>query len=316
MSSAYIVKRILRGLLTILLAVVVIFFLMRVAPADPAVVLASEDATEEDIQAIREAWGLDKPYTEQFFLYVRSLITGDAGMSYQFCVDKPLYKVTELVMMRLPNTIKLAFTSIIMSILMAIPIGIVCGLHPGSWIDNLVTSIGFIINAFPNFFIGMILILVFGLKLKLLPTGGNDAGFASILLPAFTLSLHFSVTLTRMTRTQFIQVMRSNFIRTTKAKGLDRAKILYIHGLRNVSIPLTTIIGLRIGAMLGGSIVVETLFRWPGLGYLLMTSVTGGDYPTVQFLVPYVCAVFVVINFIVDMLYGVLDPRAKAEKKA
>lgn len=314
MSTKYLLGRILRGLLTVSLAVVIIFFLMRVAPSDPATMLAAEDATEEEIAEIREEWGLNKPYTEQFVLYLKSLLTGDAGMSYMYAVDQPIYTVTELVISRIPNTIKLAFASIIFSVLVSIPIGILMGLKPGSWFDNLMSAVCFTVNAFPTFFMGLLLILIFGVWLEWLPTGGNE-GFSSIILPAITLSGQFCVTLTRMTRTQFIRVMSSNFIRTTKAKGLSNVSILFCHGLRNVSIPLVTLIGLRIGSMLGGSVIVETLFRWPGIGYLLITAVNCRDYPTVQFLVPYIALVFVVVNLLVDILYSVLDPRIKRNTK-
>lgn len=314
MSLKYFLTRLVRGLLTVAIAVVIIFFLMRVAPSDPAAMLASEDATPEDIEAIREAWGLNKPYTEQFVIYLKSLVTGDAGMSYLYAVNAPLYSVTELVLARLPNTIKLACTSILISVFASIPIGILMGIKPNSWFDNLMSAVCFVINAFPTFFMGLMLLLIFGLRLKLLPTGGNtDPG--SVILPAITLSGHFSVTLIRMTRTEFIHVMSSNFIRTTKAKGLSNAAVLFVHGLRNVAIPLVTLIGLRLGTMLGGSVVVETLFRWPGIGNLLITAVNGRDYPTVQFLVPYIALVFVVVNLIVDLLYGVLDPRIKSSIK-
>ena len=311
MSGKYVLSRVLRGLLTVVIAVILIFFLMRVAPSDPAAMLASEDATPEDIEAIREAWGLNKPYTEQFVIYIKSLLTGDAGMSYLYSVNAPLYTVKELVLARLPNTIKLALSSILISVVVAIPVGILMGIKPGSWFDNLMSAICFTINAFPTFFMGLLLLLVFGLRLHLLPTGGNTEP-GSVILPAITLSSHFIVTLIRMTRTEFIHVMSSNFIRTTKAKGLSDLAVLFIHGLRNVAIPLVTLIGLRLGTMLGGSVVVETLFRWPGIGNLLITAVNSRDYPTVQFLVPYIALVFVVVNLIVDLLYGVLDPRIKS----
>lgn len=315
MSTKFLLKRILRGLLTVVLTVIIIFFLMRVAPSDPARMMAAENATEEEIQAIREAWGLNKSYLEQFGIYIRSLLTGDAGMSYMYAVNQPIYSVTELVAARLPNTILLAFSSILFSIVVSIPLGILMGIKPGSWFDNIMTSVCFVINAFPVFFMGILLILFFGLWLGWLPTGGNESS-TSIILPTIALSGQFCVTLIRMTRTQFIQVMSSNFIRTTKAKGLSKFSILFIHGLRNVSIPLVTLIGLRIGAMLGGSVIIETLFRWPGIGDLLMTAVNSRDYPTVQFLVPYIAFVFVVINLLVDILYSVLDPRIRYAVKS
>ncbi len=306
---SYILKRLLRGVLTVVLVVILIFFLLRVAPSNPAVMLAGEGASAEDIAEIEKLWGLDKPYIQQFFDYVKSLLSGNAGMSFQYTNNgKPIYTVTELVFARMPNTILLAIASIVISVVFGAILGTLSALKPGSWFDTIITTLGFIINSFPVFFIGIVLIAIFALSLHWLPSGGSG-GFASLLLPAMTLSMHFCITMTRMTRAEILRVMSSGFIRAVRAKGVSETMVLFVHALRNAAIPLVTLIGLRIGNLLGGSVVVEGLFRWPGIGQLLITSVQVRDYATVQFLVPYVAFVFVVMNLIVDILYGVLDPR-------
>jgi len=213
-----------------------------------------------------------------------------------------------LVWRRIPNTLLLAVTALIITVLGAVPIGVYTAKHPGNFLDNTVNVFGFVLKAFPLFFVGIVLMLVFALKLKWLPTGGTGS-FLHLLLPAITLSAHEVVTLERLTRTEIGRVMRSDHIRTAKAKGLSSNMILYKHALRNVSIPLVTSIGLRLGKLINGAVVVETLFRWPGIGSLLVSSLNGRDYPVVQVLIPYAALVFVIMNLVVDMLYAVLDPR-------
>lgn len=304
-----IAKRLLRGALTVLIVVVLIFVLLRVVPGDPAALLAGENATDEQIEAMREEWGLNKPLGEQFLVYVRSLLKGDAGMSYQYAVSgTPIWKVTDLVKIRLGNTIQLSVTAILISVFVSIPVGIYMALHDGSILDTLQNVLNFVVLSFPVFFSGIILMMLFSLKLKWFPSGGSDS-WKSIILPAVTLSLHFNVTLMKMTKTEVGRNLTSDYIRMCRAKGLSSTAVLFIHGLRNAAIPLVTLIGLRFGAMLGGSVVVESLFNWPGIGNLLITAVKSRDYPTVQFLVPYVAVVFILINIVVDILYGILDPR-------
>ncbi|MGI6404392.1 MAG: ABC transporter permease [Oscillospiraceae bacterium] len=213
-----------------------------------------------------------------------------------------------LVLARIPNTLILALTALIITVLGSVPIGVYTAKKPGGLLDNIVSSTGFILKALPLFFVGIMLMLFFGLKLKWLPTGGTGS-FLHLLLPAITLSSHEVVTLTRLTRTEVGRVLRSDHIRTAKAKGLSSNMVLYKHALRNVSIPLVTNIGLRLGKLINGAVVVETLFRWPGIGSLLITSLNARDYPVIQVLIPYAAFVFVVVNLLVDLLYGVLDPR-------
>lgn len=308
-----VLKRILRGLLTIAIVVVLIFVVMRVAPSDPAALLAGPEATEEQIESMREAWGLNKSMGEQFVIYIKSLLTGDAGMSFQYVSNaKPLWSVSDLVASRFPNTVKLAFAAILICVIIGVPTGIFCGMYKGSLFDNIIMGGGFTILSFPTVYIGILLINLFAVKLQWLPPGGDDS-LKCIILPALATGLHFLITLTRTTRAEVIQIMRSDYIKTARAKGLTNASILFVHCLRNASIPLITLIGQRFGTMLGGAVVTESLFRWPGIGNLLITSVQTRDYPTVQFMVPCVAIVFITINVIVDILYGVLDPRIRRE---
>ena len=303
------ITRILRGLLTIFLATLLVFFLIRMIPGDAATMLAGPEATKEEIEDFRTAWGLDKPLTSQYLIYMRRLLTGDAGMSYAYRTGTMLLMpASKLVLSRIPNTLLLAVTALILTVLLSVPIGVYTAKRPGGFLDNLVSSSGFVLKSFPLFFVGIILISVFATKLRWLPPGGTGS-FANLILPAITLSAHEVVTLTRLTRTEVGRVMRSDHIRTDRAKGLSENVILYKHALRNVSIPLVTNIGLRLGKLINGAVVVETLFRWPGIGSLMVESLNSRDYPVIQVLVPYAAMVFVVVNLIVDMLYGVLDPR-------
>lgn len=309
-----IIKRLFRGLITVSIVIVLIFIIMRIAPSDPAALLAGAEASEEDIEQMREMWGLNKPYIEQFWMYLKALLSGDAGLSFQYSANGARsFTVVELVKSRFPNTIKLAITAITFAVVLAVPTGIICGLYKGSWFDNAVMAFGFMLKSVPVFYVGILMINFFAIKLNILPSGGNDS-WKSIILPAIATSMHFTVVLTRTTRSEVIQILKSDYIKTVRAKGLSNKAVLFVHCLRNAAIPIVTLIGIRFGGMLGGSVVTEALFRWPGIGQLLINSVNTRDYPTVQFLVPYIAIVFIVINIIVDVLYGILDPRIRREK--
>jgi peptide/nickel transport system permease protein len=210
----------------------------------------------------------------------------------------------------MPNTIVLALAALLLAILVAIPLGTITALKADSWLDRAVFAVSMTLTAFPNFFIGMVLILIFALGLKLVPTGGFGTP-QNVILPAITLAIPFIVSLTRVTRTEMGRVLRSEYITTARAKGLNQRTVLLRHALRNALIPLVTIIGLRLGGLLGGAVIVETLFRWPGIGLLMNQAIQTRDYPVVQYLVPLAALIFVLANFTVDVLYGVLDPRVR-----
>ena len=308
-----ILTRLLRGLVTLAIVTVLVFVLLRSVPGDTAAMLAGGDATEEQIEELREMWGLNKGLGEQFIIYVRNLLKGDTGWSYQYLENgKPLYTAMELVLLRIPNTILLAIAALIIALIVAIPMGVFSAIKPGGIIDNIGMTLTFTIQSFPIFFIGMLLIMIFSLWTGLLPSGGSGK-FINLILPAVTLSAHTMAQLLRVTRTEVGRVMDSDFIRTSRAKGLSTRNVIFKHGLRNAMIPLVTVIGLRFGALLHGAVICETLFRWPGIGNLLITSLNSRDYAVVQILVPYTAFIFIILNITVDILYGILDPRIRVK---
>lgn len=308
-----ILTRLLRGLITLAIVTVLVFVLLRSVPGDMAAMLAGGDATEEQVEELREMWGLNKSLGEQFIIYIRNLLKGDTGWSYQYLENgKPLYTAMDLVLMRLPYTFLLAIAALGIALVVSIPIGVISAVKPGGFIDNLGMTMTFTVQSIPIFFIGMLLIMIFSLWMGLLPTGGSGS-FAHLILPAVTLSAHTTTQLLRVTRTEVGRVMDSDFIRTSRAKGLSTRSVIFKHGLRNAMIPLVTVIGLRFGALLHGAVICETLFRWPGIGNLLITSLNNRDYAVVQILVPYTAFIFIVLNIIVDILYGILDPRIRVK---
>jgi peptide/nickel transport system permease protein len=303
------VLRFLRGVITLGLTVIITFFLLRVLPSDPAAILMRNDATPDQIQEARHLWGLDRPIIEQFQIYVGNLLRGDAGNSFQF--ERLNLKVTDLVASRMPNTIVLALAALLLAVVVSIPLGVVTAMKPGSWLDNTVLVTTLALTSIPNFYVGMILILIFGLALGILPTGGIGEP-RNLILPSVTLALPFIVRLTRVTRTEMGRILRSEYITTARAKGLSPRIVMFRHALRNALIPLVTMIGLRLGGLLSGAVIVETLFRWPGVGQLLISSIQSRDYPVVQVLVPQAAFIFILSNFCVDLLYAYVDPRVRS----
>lgn len=306
------VQRALLGGVTLVVSLVLVFTILRLVPSDPASVLLRDDATPEQIEYVRQLWGLDQPVYVQFFVYVGNLLRGDAGDSYQFqrTAGERGTPAFELVVSRISATVELAFAALAISILVAIPLGVLTALKADSPFDHAVLSVTILLSSLPNFWIGMQMILLFGLGLGVLPTGGFGTP-QHVILPAVTLALPFIVVLTRMTRTETARVLRSDFVRTANAKGLPPRTVLWGHALRNAMIPLVVIIGLRLGGLLNGAVVVETLFRWPGIGRLMIEAISARDYPIVQVIVPLTALIFVVINFAVDVVNGWVDPRVR-----
>jgi peptide/nickel transport system permease protein len=306
------VQRAVLGSFTLVVSMVLVFIILRMIPSDPAAVLLRDDATEEQVEYVRRLWGLDRPVYEQFFIYVGNLLQGNAGESYQFqrTAGEPGTPAFELVVSRVPATIELAFAALILAIVVSLPLGVLTALKPDSMLDHAVLTVTIMLSSLPNFWIGMQLILLFSLGLGVLPTGGFGTP-QHIILPAITLALPFIVILTRMTRTETARILKSDYVRTANAKGLAPRTVLWGHALRNAMIPLVIIIGLRLGGLLNGAVVVETLFRWPGVGRLMIDAIAARDYPIVQVLVPFTALVFVAINFAVDVINGWVDPRVR-----
>lgn len=310
---ALVTRRILLGFLTLFLTLVLVFAMVRLIPGNPAAVLLKDDATVEQIEYIKKLWGLDEPIPVQFGIYLKNLIRGDGGDSYQFQTTAGASGTDAigLVVGRLPATIELAVVSILLSILIAMPLGLISALWQDSWLDHTVMTVSLLIGSIPNFWIGMQFILLFGVTLGILPTGGSGSA-SHVLLPALTLALPFIAILLRLTRTEVARVLQAEYITTARAKGLKSTTVLVRHALRNAMIPLVTMLGLRLGGLLNGTVVVEVLFGWPGLGRLLIDSINARDYPVIQIVVPLSAVMFVVINVLVDVTYGLLDPRMRA----
>lgn len=307
----YILKRILMLIPVMLGVLLIVFLLSHLAPGDPASILAGEQATELDIERMRAELGLDKPLPVQFFDYVKNLVLkGDLGISYQ--TKQPvLTEVTD----RAPTTLTLALVSIIISVGIGIPTGILSAVKQYSWIDHL--SMGFALAgvSMPNFWQGLLNILVFAIFLDWLPASGFY-GWQYWILPSLTIGTSSAALITRMTRSSMLEVVRQDYIRTARAKGLSERKVITKHALKNALIPIITVVGLQFGGLLGGAVTTEIVFAIPGLGKFMTDAIKARNYPVVQGGVLILALVFSVVNLCVDILYAFADPRIKADYSA
>lgn len=302
--SNYFVER-LQHLFWVLLAVSILVFLLVYLSGDPIRLLAPLDAKPEDVERIRILYGLDQPLPVQYWNFLVKALQGDMGDSFRY--NQPALK---MVMDKLPATIRLALFSLTLTIIVGIPLGLWAGSRPNSAADWLVSIMTFIGISIPSFWLGILLILVFADKLRWLPPSG-DASFKNILMPGITLSIYSIGLLSRLVRSTLIDVMQRDFIRTARAKGLQERVVLYRHALRNTMIPTVTVLGLQLGALLGGSVVVESVFAWPGVGWLMLQGIQNHDLPLVRAVVLVISLGFVLINLVVDLLYSRLDPRIR-----
>lgn len=306
----YIVKRILLMFLLLLGMSFIVFASLYIAPGDPATMVAGISATEEDIARVRASLGLDKPFLVQYLLYLKNLLTLNLGTSYT--TRQP---ILDEILVRLPNTLNLACASMILSVLVGIPAGILTALKKDKFVDNLLTTTSLVGISVPNFLLGTVLIYVFSVVLKWLPSGGmthffwTPTGFRQVILPAIALSTATIASFTRIGRSAMLDVLQSDYIRTAKSKGLKRKTIIMLHALRNALIPLVTQFGTSFGGLLGGAIITEQVFVINGIGTYLITAINNRNYPVVQSTVLIIAAMFIVINLLVDILYCVIDPR-------
>jgi peptide/nickel transport system permease protein len=305
--SHYLLQR-LNHLFWVLLAVSILVFLLVYLSGDPIRLLAPLDAAPEDVERIRILHGLDKPLPVQYWNFLVKALQGDMGDSFRY--NQPALK---MVMDKLPATLRLALFSLCLTILMGIPLGLWAGSRPNGMVDWVVSLITFIGISIPSFWLGILLILVFADKLRWLPPSG-DASFQNILMPGITLSIYSIGLLSRLVRSTLIDVMQQDFVRTARAKGLRERIVLYRHALRNTMIPTVTVLGLQLGALLGGSVVVESVFAWPGVGWLMLQGIQNRDLPLVRAVVLVIGLGFVLINLIVDLLYSRLDPRIRYDE--
>lgn len=310
----YILKRLLMLIPVLLGTVFIVFFIMDLAPADPAKIILGESATEENVQELREEMGLDRPFIVRYCAYVGGIIKGDFGVSY-----KNNQPVSAEIIKRLPNTAILAFSGALFAVVFGIVVGIISAKHQYSIFDNVFMIITLIGAAAPAFWCGLILVLVFSLKLGWFPSSGMGSGLVgltkSLILPAVTIGLHGAATTARTTRSTMLEIIRQDYIDTARSKGLKESVITRKHMLRNAWIPIITVVGLNFGVLLGGSVLTETVFSWPGVGRYVVESIKTQDIPSVLGCVVTLAVLFTFVNLLVDILYAFVDPRIKAQYK-
>ncbi len=282
----------------------IVFVVMRLS-GDPVTLLLPQDATPEDHARISHQLGLDQPMWVQYGIFMSNLAHLEFGRSIH--LREPAIQVA---MERLPATVELATAAFLLAVVVAVPVGILAAVKPYSIWDNLAMFFALIGQAAPTFFLGIMLILIFSLRVGIFPTGGRG-DLLSLVLPAVTLAANAMASIARLTRSAMLEVIRKDYIRTARAKGLAERLILSRHAFRNAAIPVVTIMGIQLGGLLGGAVVTETVFSWPGIGRLAIQSIYNRDYAVVQATVFLTAAFFVLINLVVDMVYGLLDPRIR-----
>jgi peptide/nickel transport system permease protein len=301
----FIVKRLGLALLVGLFVSILAFGLVR-ATGDVATAIAGEGARDEDIAMVRETYGLDRPLLVQYASWLGSVLRGDLGQSYFFKTD-----VASLVMDKLPVTLTLGVLSLAFALLISIPLGVLAALRPNSWIDRLALALAVAGQALPNFFFALILVMLFSITLRWLPASGTGS-WMNYVMPTIALGYYVAPAFMRLIRAGMIETLSSDFIRTARAKGLSRGRVLIKHGLRNALVPVVALAVVQLGYLLGGSVVIETIFALDGLGYLAYQSITHKDLPVMQVVVLILSVIYVLLTLLADILNVYLDPRLRA----
>ena len=318
---AYIVKRLLQAIPTLLMISFLIFSLLYITPGDPIdLILSTENMkiTPETRAAIDHEWGLDRPFLERYFSFIFNAMRGDLGTSYQTGQD-----VFKEVMARMPATLKLTVVSMILALMISLPLGMLAALKHNSIWDSLATVLATVGVAMPRFWFGLMLIILFSFKLGWLPSMAyatiRDDGFLkflrAIILPASSLALGNAATQTRMIRSSMLEVLGQDYVRYARSKGLKEKFVIWGHAFKNAMIPVITIVGGEFGGLLGGAVVTEQIFSWPGVGRLAVNSISKRDYPMIQGITLLLCTVFLMINILVDISYALIDPRIRFVSK-
>lgn len=303
--GAYVVRRLVFSLFVLWGAVTIIFVVLRLVPGDPAYIMLGPDADQAQVDALRAQLGLDHSLIQQYATYLVNVVHLDFGQSFRLNADS-----MSLVLQRVPATIQLATTALLLSLVIGLPLGVVAALRANSWLDRTISVFSLMGQSTPSFWLGIVLILVFARGLQVLPSAGSGT-WSHLVLPTITLALPFLAILVRLTRSGLLEVVHEGYVQTARAKGLGEGIVILVHALRNALIPIVTVVGLQFGALLGGTVIVETVFAWPGVGRLLIDSIGRRDYGVVQAAILLVATIFVLINLLVDLLYGFLDPRVR-----
>jgi len=332
----YLLGRFLATIPVVVLISLLVFLLIHAAPGDPADLLLSDEASAADIAEARHRWGLDQPIYVQYLRFLANIMSGDFGISFKYADP-----VISLIGERLPATVELAIASLLIALIVGIPLGVWAGAKPNSWADNLGSTFGFFGISMPSFWLGIMLILIVSGHFNWLPSSGRNTygvtqgdasgfyiirnllggdlksawdGIKHIVMPAIALGTGMMGLVMRVTRSSVLEIMSEDYVRTARAKGLGENTVLWRHVLRNALVPVITVVGLELGTLLSGSIIVETVFAWPGSGSLLIAAIQSRDYPLITGTVLTYTVAFVVINFAIDMLYAVIDPRIRFGK--
>lgn len=304
-TAAHIVRTLLLSLITLFGVSVLIFLMLRVLPGDPARVLAGLNASAEQVSRIRAQLGLDEPLLAQYWQFLTGVLTGDLGESAR--TSRP---VTSEIGVRLPATLILAVVATVIGTIAGVTAGVIAAVRRNSVLDHLISSVAMMGVSMPVYWLGLLLILLFAVTLGWLPAAGSGEPL-SIVLPAVTLAAFSTALISRMTRASMLEVLGQDYVRTAEAKGAPPTTVIIKHGLRNAFIPILTVISLQFGALLGGAVLTETVFGWPGIGRLLVDSIGARDFAVVQGIVLVYAAAFILLNVIVDVLYVVIDPRIR-----
>ncbi|HET7874858.1 MAG TPA: nickel ABC transporter permease [Methylomirabilota bacterium] len=302
--NSYLLRRLWQSVL-VLFGVSVVVFLILHLTGDPAALLLPPDATAEDIARFRKAMGFDDPVWKQYGRFLKGALQGDFGESLRH--GEP---AMALVVERMPATFELAGAALLLALCLAIPAGIVSAVKRNTPVDYVATVGALLGQAMPTFWLGIMLILVFSVRFNLLPSSGRG-DLQHLILPAVTLGLFTTARITRLTRSGMLEVLGQDYIRTARAKGVSERPVVWKHALKNASIPIVTIVGIELGTLLGGSVITETIFAWPGVGRLSVQAIFNRDYPVVQAAVFLLASTFVIVNFLVDVIYTYLDPRIR-----
>jgi ABC-type dipeptide/oligopeptide/nickel transport system permease component len=303
--TAIVLQKLRQSIIVLIGTSVLVFVLLRVVPSDP-VDLLSPPGTSEKVKAEqREALGLNRPLVLQYFSFAGSALTGQFGRSFR--ANRP---ALDMVVQALPYTIVLATFALAVAVAIGIPLGVLAALRRGTFIDRGTMILSVLGQSIPNFWLGILLILIFAVRLHVLPTSGAG-GFSHLILPGLTLASYNISLVARLTRSSMLDVLHQDYVRTARAKGLSAGVVLRRHAIRNALIPIVTVIGLQFGTLLGGAVIVEAVFAWPGIGLLVVNAIQWRDYPIVQATVLFSAAIFIVLNLVLDVAYVWIDPRVR-----
>jgi ABC-type dipeptide/oligopeptide/nickel transport system permease component len=305
--TRFLLRRVLLTIPVLVGVATLVFSLIHLVPGDPVQAMLGESASPEDVAQLRGRLGLDRPLYVQYVSYMKGAVTGDLGTSLR--TNQP---VTSIIAERVPATFELALAAMLVAVLVAIPLGILAAVRVGTRVDHAATTLALIGISMPNFWLGPLLAIVFSVALGWLPVAGRGTP-AHLVLPAITLGAPLAAVLARITRASVLEELRELYVLAARARGVSRARAVLKHAFRNSLIPIVTVLGLQVGAVLTGAVITETIFAWPGVGRLLVQSIGARDYPAVQGCILLIAITYVSMNLLTDVLYGFLDPRIRYE---